>query len=84
MEEEFADFVGYFTAVMRLYEIPKRTQNELRFSVYVFSNEPIQCSRIPVHVPEERTIISLWPSKPMMRFGVQDINTVKVGSATLA
>ncbi|KAA6323877.1 MAG: hypothetical protein EZS28_054260, partial [Streblomastix strix] len=82
MNDEFSQFVGYFSSVMILNEIPKK-QKDLRFSIYVFSYEPIECAkRIPVHIPEERTIISSWPSKPEMNFGTDDGINIEIGSAS--
>ncbi|KAA6385844.1 MAG: putative cysteine proteinase [Streblomastix strix] len=75
MQEQFADFVGYFTTVMQINPIPKEPigDGQLRFSLYAYSNEPIQFAQfVPIHQQQERSIVSIFPSKPMMNFAMQE------------
>ncbi|KAA6361089.1 MAG: putative cysteine proteinase, partial [Streblomastix strix] len=79
LEEEFSEFIGYFSAVLQMNEIPQRINNPFRFSIFVYSNEPIQCARqLPIFLPQERSIISKWPFKPMLNYSLMEKGTLQV------
>ncbi|KAA6362822.1 MAG: hypothetical protein EZS28_041651, partial [Streblomastix strix] len=78
-KKEFSEFIGYFSAVLQMNEILQRINNPFRFSIFVYSNEPIICARqIPIFLPEERSIITQWPSKPMLNYSLMEKRTIQV------
>ncbi|KAA6359479.1 MAG: hypothetical protein EZS28_044994 [Streblomastix strix] len=79
LQEDFAEFVGYFSAVLQMDQIPKRINNEYRFSLFVYSNEPIHfAERIAVNLPQQRQIIARWPSKPMLNYSLMEKDVIQV------
>ncbi|KAA6383867.1 MAG: hypothetical protein EZS28_020605 [Streblomastix strix] len=75
VQEFVKDYVGWFSIRLGIYQVPKHGQGELRFSMYVFSDqELIQPVRIKIHHECEVDVDAHWSEVPMLEFNNGFIN----------